>query len=621
MTAPLREVVDVARVPAVGDPRVAIVRVPEPEGMLDVDCEVLVVGGGTGGVAAALAAARRGRSVCLVEETRWVGGQLTSQGVSALDEHELIEDFGGTASWYRLREAIRGHYARHGLDRTRGDNPGSCWVSHLAFEPVVAVKAIEALLAPYVEAGTLRLYRRAKPVAVVAAHSRIEAVTVLDLERLRLIRFRPEVVVDATELGDLLPLAGVDYRVGAETAAETGEPHAQPEEAKPQCVQSFTYPFVLERTTDRGAAPVPPPDRYDHYRETQPYSLTIEVHGGEIYGDESGWLSYRLFERMPGTKGSLWTYRRLVDAEALPRVSANDLTLFNWPGNDYRDRSIIDAPATRVVTALQDAKRVSLGFLHWLQTSAPAEGDRLGAPELRLRPDVMGTTDGLSMHPYIRESRRIRALKTVVEQEVSVEHQHGVRAAPFADSVGIGWYPIDIHRSGPEDVGVSTRTRPFQIPLGALIPAGTANLLAAAKNIGTTHITNGCYRLHPVEWNIGEAAGALAAWSLERKRSLEQIWRDPEETARFQHSLLAEGTPLAWMIDVPADHHSFAAVQTLAVKGAPISLDSLEFEPETLLSADAWRDWGGDGEPRGTRADGAERLLEQLDPGAEYIRS
>ncbi len=231
----------------------------------------------------------------------------------------------------------------------------------------------------------------------------------LDLERLRLIRFRPEVVVDATELGDLLPLAGVDYRVGAETAAETGEPHAQPEEAKPQCVQSFTYPFVLERTTDRGAAPVPPPDRYDHYRETQPYSLTIEVHGGEIYGDESGWLSYRLFERMPGTKGSLWTYRRLVDAEALPRVSANDLTLFNWPGNDYRDRSIIDAPATRVVTALQDAKRVSLGFLHWLQTSAPVEGDRLGAPELRLRPDVMGTTDGFSMHPYIRESRRIRA--------------------------------------------------------------------------------------------------------------------------------------------------------------------------------------------------------------------
>jgi hypothetical protein len=610
----LQEVVDIARVPAVGDPRVAVIRVPEPEGISDVECEVLVVGGGTGGVAAALAAARRGRTVCVVEETAWIGGQLTSQGVSALDEHELIERFGGTASWYRLREAIRDHYAGHGLDRGRGGNPGSCWVSHLAFEPVVAVNALEQLLEPYVESGNLRLYRRAKAVGVVAANGRVEAVAVLDLERLRLIRFLPEVVVDATELGDLLPLAGVAYRVGAETAGETGEPHAQPEEAKPECVQSFTYPFVLERTAQRGAIPAPP-ERYEHYRDTQPYSLTIEVHGGEIYGEESGWLSYRLFERMPGTKGSLWTYRRLVDSEALPRVSANDLTLFNWPGNDYRDRSILDIPAARAAAALQDAKRVSLGFLHWLRTAAPAEGNRIGAPELRLRPDVMRTEDGLSMHPYIRESRRIRALETVVEQDVSVEHQRGVRAAHVGSSIGIGWYPIDIHRSGPEDVGVSTRTRPFQIPLGALIPTGTANLLAAAKNIGTTHITNGCYRLHPVEWNIGEAAGALAAWSLERRRSPEQIWRDPEETSRFQRSLLAEGMPLAWMSDVPAGHRSFEAVQTLAVRGVPLAPDSLELEPDAPLSVETWRNWGGAGDPQGTRSDGSQRLLAQLDPG------
>ena len=79
----------------------------------------------------------------------------------------------------------------------------------------------------------------------------------------------------------------------------------------------------------------------------------------------------------------------------------------------------------------------------------------------------------------------------------------------------MGWYPIDIHNSGPDDVGVSCRTRPFQIPLGALIPVRVRNLLAGAKNLGTTHVTNGCYRLHPVEWNIGEAAGALAAYALD----------------------------------------------------------------------------------------------------------
>ena len=261
---------------------------------------------------------------------------------------------------------------------------------------------------------------------------------------------------------------------------------------------------------------IPRPARYEHFRAAQPYSLRIEVHGGEIYGEESGWLDYRIFEQMPGTKGGLWTYRRLVDAAQFggERPYAADRALINWPGNDYRDARITEGSAAAMAAALQDAKRASLGFLYWLQTEAPAEGDRRGAPELRLMPSLMGTSDGLSKYPYIRESRRIAALRTVVEQDVSATHQRRGRAAHFPDSVGVGWYPIDIHRAGPEDVGISTRTRPFQIPLGALVPIRLTNLIAGAKNIGTTHITNGCYRLHPVEWNIGEAAGALAAFSL-----------------------------------------------------------------------------------------------------------
>ena len=105
----------------------------------------------------------------------------------------------------------------------------------------------------------------------------------------------------------------------------------------------------------------------------------------------------------------------------------------------------------------------------------------------------MGSADGLAKFPYIRECRRIKALRTIVEQDVSADFQPGPVAAHFADSIGVGWYPIDIHRAGPEDVGISCRTRPFQIPLGALIPIRIRNLIAAAKNIGTTHITNGCY--------------------------------------------------------------------------------------------------------------------------------
>jgi len=156
----------------------------------------------------------------------------------------------------------------------------------------------------------------------------------------------------------------------------------------------------------------------------------------------------------------------------------------------------------------------------------------------------MGTDDGLSKHPYIRESRRIVALKTIVESEVSAQFQTGPVAAPFADSVGIGWYPIDIHRSGDDDVGLSCRTKPFQIPLGALIPVRLVNLIAACKNIGTTHLSNGCYRLHPVEWNIGEAAGALAAYAL--KHGLAPAAVRAERLAPFQQSLVDEGVPLAW---------------------------------------------------------------------------
>jgi hypothetical protein len=540
--------VDVMRVPVDGDPSSAIVPVANLAAARTVACDILIVGGGTGGVAAALAAARRGRRVHLTEETDWIGGQLTAQGVSALDEHEHIESFGGTASYYSLRNAIRDHYRPHaGAAGTRPDfNLGNCWVTRLAFEPKVAVAAMMAQLQPHIEAGRLSLHLRCKPAAAEVDGDRIIAVTALDLEHGGAIRFCPGVVLDATELGDLLPLVGAEYGSGAETVAETGEPHAQPTEAKPHCVQSFTYVLGVARRPLGEHHVMPRPARYDFFRSAQPYSLRIEVHGGEIYGEESGWLSYKVFETMPGTKGGLWTYRRLIDSDQFGPHYPTELSIFNWPGNDYRESSIIDRPAAAVAAALQDAKRASLGFLHWVQTEAAAEGERLGAPELSLAPEVMGTADGLAKFPYIRESRRLKALRTVVEQDVSALFQNGPTAAGFEDSVGVGWYTIDIHRAGPEDVGVSCRTQPFQIPLGALVPVRLRNLIAAAKNIGTTHITNGCYRLHPVEWNIGEAAGALAVFCLDQGEHPAVVHRNSDRRTAFQRSLAADGVPLHW---------------------------------------------------------------------------
>ena len=542
------ELVDIMRVPVDGDPGVAVVRTGTLKPSRVIECEILIVGGGTGGVAAALAAAQRGRKVHLLEETDWIGGQLTSQGVSALDEHEHIENFGGTASYYTLRNALRDHYRAHANAAGKQPyfNPGNCWVTRVAFEPKVALAAMLALLQPHIDAGRVVLHLRSKAAAAEVADDCIMSVTAINLEDGAAICFRPKIVLDATELGDLLPLVGAEYRLGAETIAATGEPHAQPSAPKPHCVQSFTYVFGLERRPPHERHVIERPARYEFFRRSQPYSLTIEVHGGEIYGEDSGWLTYKVFQTMPGTKGGLWTYRRLVDHDQFDSAFPSDLSMFNWPGNDYRESSIIDRPANAVAAALQDAKRASLGFLYWVQTEAPAEGDRLGAPELKLRTDLMGTADGLAKFPYIRESRRIKALRTVVEQDVSAHFQRGPTAAHFDDSVGVGWYPIDIHRAGPEDVGVSCRTRPFQIPLGALVPVRLRNLIAAAKNIGTTHITNGCFRLHPVEWNIGEAAGALAAFCLEQGKSAAAIHGDVDMRSSFQRGLLSEGVPLTW---------------------------------------------------------------------------
>jgi hypothetical protein len=178
------------------------------------------------------------------------------------------------------------------------------------------------------------------------------------------------------------------------------------------------------------------------------------------------------------------------------------------------------------INALNAAKELSKSLLQWLQTEAPRPEGGYGYPGLRLRPDLVGTTDGLAKSAYIRESRRIRAQFTVLEQHVGVDARRNLpapqnlRAEEFADSVGIGYYRIDLHPStgGTTNRGgrtyVDVPSYRFQIPLGAFIqkPMKVKNLLPAAKNIGTTHITNGCYRLHPVEWNIGEAAGALAAY-------------------------------------------------------------------------------------------------------------
>ncbi len=133
-------------------------------------CDILIVGGGTGGTAAALAAAEAGAQVCLLEETDWLGGQLTTQGVCTPDEQQYIETFGGTRRYYQFRQAVRRYYRTHYRLTPEAAarpylNPGNCWVSRLSFEPKVGMAILREMVRPLEETGRLRIFYRTRAVA------------------------------------------------------------------------------------------------------------------------------------------------------------------------------------------------------------------------------------------------------------------------------------------------------------------------------------------------------------------------------------------------------------------------------------------------------------------------
>ena len=232
-----------------------------------------------------------------------------------------------------------------------------------------------------------------------------------------------------------------------------------------------------------------------------------------------------------------------------------DITIVNWPQNDYFPGNIIDVSEKEFKKQVDAARQLSLSLFYWLQTEAPRPDGGQGWPGLRLRGDIMGTEDGMAKYPYIRESRRIKALFTILEEHVGAENRNlvtgeeaGKISAPFSDSVGIGYYHIDLHPSSQGDNYIDFSSLPFQIPLGALIPRRMNNLLPANKNIGTTHITNGCYRLHPVEWSIGEAVGCLTAFCKGKNVPARAVRERKELLDEFQNMIRSQGLETHWPV-------------------------------------------------------------------------
>ena len=539
---------------------------------------VLVLGGGTGGVAAALALARHGIRCIVSEPTAWIGGQLTSQGVPP-DENRWVEGLDGitsvTASYQQFRQAVR-HWYRNNRKlspNARNNptlNPGGGWVSRLCFEPRIGHAVLMQMLAEHIAAGRVTLLLHHEPVSADVVGDRVTHVTLRDtttgLEHI----IEPKLILEATETGELYPLAGIEHHIGAEHRDTYQELHGRPDHADPKDQQAITWCFAMEHRPDEDHR-IDKPDGYDTWRSYIP-----RLSGGwpgplfswDIAGRDQPSRTLPLVPwpdtPTPGQL-ELWRYRRIVNGgiyqhdPGSPNDTPPDVSLFNCVQMDYFQKPILGVSAEEKQEALKQARQQSLCFFYWMQTEAPSHNnpDKLGYPGLRLRGEELGTDDGLAMAPYIREPRRLAAMTVVTEAHVGqqqrieaghkpMRHPTRVAGEPFKDSVGIGHYHIDLHPSCAMRGEVFVPACPFRIPLGALLPTRVRNVIASGKAIGVTHVANGCYRLHPVEWNIGEAAGTLAAYCLTDNLEPAQVHQDRARLYHLQNRLVATGVPLTW---------------------------------------------------------------------------
>ena len=305
--------------------------------------DLLIAGGGLGGCAAALAACSKGLKVVMTEETDWIGGQVTTQAVP-FDENRWIEKFGSTGRYREYRNNIRDYYRKNApltesakqIDEL---NPGNALVSRLGHDPRVSVQVLTEMLSPYLITGQLTIHFGTIVKNVERKGRKVTSVTLEHLTNGNHSEVTAEYVIDATETGDLLPLSGIEYVVGAESQAETGEAHAT-EVAEPNNIQGFTYVLAMEYREGENHV-IPEPDMYSFWRDYHPdiwpdkYLSFFGPHPHTLEKRE-----YALFE--DEEKFSLWNYRRIYDRTQFDVATSGDITLLNWPQNDYLIGNIYD---------------------------------------------------------------------------------------------------------------------------------------------------------------------------------------------------------------------------------------------------------------------------------------
>ncbi|HTL89851.1 MAG TPA: FAD-dependent oxidoreductase [Leptolyngbya sp.] len=443
--------------------------------MRELIADVLVVGGGTGGTAAAIQAARRGANTILVSEFSWLGGMLTSAGVTAPDGNELAA----------FQTGIWGAFLRE-LEQRQPQGLDHAWVSLFTYEPKIGAK----IFTDWVKGlPNLQWIQGETPQAVLRKEDLILGV------EFHTVKVQAKITIDATELGDLLDLGNIPYRWGWELQSEFDEPSAPiafNELTQTYPVQAPTWVVVLQDFGEAEAPKIPRASKYDPERFAKAWAN---------YGAET-FLNYG---RLPQNR-----------------------FMINWPisGNDYGESLTRLLDRQTKSHFLQAARDHSQNFAHFIQSQL---GRRVGLAE-----DTF-PTGAFALHPYYRESRRLVGMTTLREQDLlpqgrvaplpyRVEAIGCDYAENFCQSIAIGNYAND-HHYPSGDIALKPKAMrwggrwtgtPFTIPYRCLVPQSIDGFLVCEKNISVTHMANGATRLQPVVLGIGQAAGMAAALCIEQ---------------------------------------------------------------------------------------------------------
>lgn len=480
-----------------------------------IETDVLVIGGTTSGICAGIQSARLGVKTMIVESGPWLGGMLTSAGVSAFDGNN------------RLPAGIFGEFRNHLAKHYGGKNKlATGWVSNTLFEPHIGDSIFKSLAS------------QEKQLAIKYQHEFIKAITkngvingILFLDKVNQIQLvvKAKRYIDATELGDVLASANIPYDLGMESDAITKE-GVNPNGSN-EFIQDITYVAILK---DYGM-PQPLIDRPNNYD-----SLEFDGSSTNFYKDST--------RRKPTIDAiKMLQYGRLQ----------NNKFMINWPiyGNDIYLNVVEKTPAQRV-EILEAAKQQTLRFVYFIQKE-------LGLRNIALADDEFPTKDKLAIYPYYRESRRVKGLSRMVVQHIT--KPFATNEPLYRTGIAVGDYPIDHHhkknKSAPQNLEF-VPVPSFNIPLSVLIPKDNDELIVAEKSISVSNIVNGTTRLQPCVMQIGQAAGMLAAQSV-----LDNIVPRHISVRKIQDNLLnAQGYIMPY-VDVAQNSVYFKAIQKIGATG------------------------------------------------------